>query len=472
MASLGSDPQLPSISGRLARALLGWAGLWGLAVGAAVWLAAVSEVDELLDEGLMSSATLMATLALPADAAQGEGEEAAFAGRSPENFAWQLVSADGRLLLRSQLAPPTPWHRTPAAGFSNQDRWRLYGLALPGAQGQGRPGAEPGPARGGRMLYTAQTRAERGEARADVALSAALAAVAMGLLGQLWLRARVRAELRPLQALSARLDALDLDTQATVRLGPPQRRELVPVHHAVDDLMARLALRLGNERAFSAHAAHALRTPLAGIDAQLALALRDAPPPLATRLQRVREAAGRLQGVVAALLGMFRAGTALDRVPVDLGALLARLPAAGLQVAWQDAEAASQRSGARPPLQADADLLAAALANLLDNSLRHGARAVQVTQPAAQTLRLQDDGPGVPEAERARLQRALDEEAYEGTTGLGLMLADRVARAHGGRVRLPAGGPGFVVELSLAPAPPAALAPSSGPTWADTPPQP
>ncbi len=440
--------KVPSISGRLARALLGWALVWGLAVGLAVWMAAVSEVDELLDEGLMSSATLMASLAQPASPQQGADEQTAFAGRTPDHFAWQLVAADGRLLLRSPLAPAQAWHRTPAAGFSNLQSWRLYGLALPGEHGVGR------------MLYTAQTRAERGEARADVALSAALAALAVGLLGQVWLRARVRAELQPLQALSERLGTLNLDNLAPAALGTPQRRELAPVHRAVDELMARLALRMGNERAFSAHAAHALRTPLAGIDAQLALALRDATPPLATRLQRVRDAAGRLQGVVAALLGMFRAGTALDRRPVDVADLLARLPTAGLQVQvqLQLLPAAPPGPAAAEPqrlhLQADADLLAAALANLLDNSQRHGATCVQVSQRQPQTLHLQDDGPGVPEAERLRLQQALDDEAYEGVTGLGLMLADRVARAHGGRVRLPPTDHGFAVELSLLGLPP------------------
>jgi signal transduction histidine kinase len=282
--------------------------------------------------------------------------------------------------------------------------------------------------------------------RAEVGISAALSAFAVGLLGQIWLRGRVRAELLPLQAISLRLGQLDFDaSQPGTSLGLPERRELAPVHAAVDGLMTRLAARIGNEQAFSAHAAHALRTPLAGIDAQLALALREAPPPLAARLQRVRDAAGRLQGVVAALLGLFRAGTGLERVAVDLHALLARLPTASLRVSVEDRPHGSQ-------LQADADLLSAALMNLLDNSQRHGAQHVVVSLSAAQTLRVQDDGPGVTAGRRQQLQAALDGQSYEGQTGLGLMLADRVARAHGGGVRLlppPEHSTGLTVELTL-----------------------
>ena len=79
---------------------------------------------------------------------------------------------------------------------------------------------------------------------------------------------------------------------------------------------------MAHERAFTAHAAHALRTPLAGMDAQLAVALREAPLALQPRLQRVREASGRLQRVLAALLTLFRSDLALHRAPLDLPALI------------------------------------------------------------------------------------------------------------------------------------------------------
>ena len=425
---------VPSIRARLANALAAWAVVWGLAVGAAVWLAATREVDELLDDGLRSSAELMAAIAANVDhlpAPETSGAAAPAGATVQEHFAWQVVARDGTVPMRSPRAPATPWLATPSAGFSDSAGWRLFGLAL---------GAD------GRMLYAAQTRDERQEARAEAALGAVLAALAVGLLGHLWLRMQVRRELEPLQTLSDRLQRLDIDAAVESgdrSLGRADRRELQPVHQAMDALMERLAIRMATERAFSAHAAHALRTPLAGIDAQLAVALRECPPALGPRLQRVRDAAARLQGVVAALLGLFRTGSPPARAPVDVARLLARLPVAGLQV----------QVHAKATVMADADLLAAALVNLLDNALRHGAQQVTVHTTSSNTLRLDDDGPGVPLQRRRQLQAALDTQAYDGVTGLGLMLADRVARAHGGRLWLPATDRGFAVELDLAPAP-------------------
>jgi signal transduction histidine kinase len=417
----------PSIAARLSRAILGWALAWGLAVGLAVWLAATHEVDELLDEALRSSAELMAVLVAEHDEA---ADATAGIGAVPaEHFAWQLVAADGRVLRRSVKAPQAPWHGTPKTGYADVPGWRIYGLAA-GRQGQ--------------FLYAAQTRVERDEARGEVAFGAVLSALAVGLLGQLWLRARVRHEMEPLQALSQRLEQWQLgDGPASSALGPPARQELAAVHQAIEGLAVRLAARLTNEQAFSAHAAHALRTPLAGIDAQLAVAARSAPPELAERLVRVRSAAARLQHVVAALLGLFRSadGTAsLQRGTVRLDDLVTRLPPFALAVQV-------------PPgttVHADADLLLAALLNLLDNAQRHGAKHARIEVDAGTgVLRLADDGPGVTPGRREQLAQALAEERYADTGGLGLMLADRVARAHGGRVTLPSVAQGFAVALDL-----------------------
>jgi signal transduction histidine kinase len=424
----------PSIATRLARALLSWSLAWGVAVGAAVWLAAAHEVDELLDDALESSALLLAELVGSREA--NGAAPVPVPVQANERFAWQVVAPDGVVLMRSSRAPVQAWFATASAGFASRPQWRVFGHAL---------GSE------GRMLYAAQTRSERDEARAEVAFGAVLAALAVGLLGHVWLRARVRRELEPLQGLSQRLAAWDPEAAAP-GLGAAERRELQPVHRAIEALTARLAARVANEQAFSAHAAHALRTPLAGIDAQLAVAQRECPPEapeLRQRLARVRGAATRLQAVVAALLGLFRSGggAVAQRRAVDVPALVARLPAPALQVHVQ----------AAATLQADPDLLAAALMNLLDNAERHGASEVHIEAVGAATLRITDNGPGASPERLAQLGSAISAERYGGNTGLGLMLADRVARAHGGCLTLPQGAPdapgkrGFTVELHLQP---------------------
>jgi len=417
---------LPSIAHRLAWTLLGSALLWSVAVSAAVWLTVRHEVSELLDDTLQGAAEAMrpsldGALTSPAPPT----------GPAPsDRYAWQVVGhgADGLavVLAASARAPQTPLLATPTAGFVHTPDWRIFGTAL------GPPG---------RMLYVAQTQDEQLEAALDIGFSAALATLAVALLAHLWLRARAAQELAPLQRLSDRLSTHDLLAPGAT-LGPAARAELQPMHTAIDALAAQLRQRLAQERAFSAHAAHSLRTPLAGIDAQLAVALREAPPELQPRLQRVRAAATRLQRVVAALLALFRSGVELHRSAIDLPALLARLPVDGLQVV----------TVATAPVVADADLLSAAVLNLLDNAVRHGARTVHVSTPAPGVLRLDDDGPGVTDARRQLLSSVLSaESADDGNnhSGLGLKLASLVARAHGGTLTLPPTAEGFAVELTL-----------------------
>jgi signal transduction histidine kinase len=154
---------------------------------------------------------------------------------------------------------------------------------------------------------------------------------------------------------------------------------------------------------------------------------------------------------VHSLLDLFRVGADVQRQPVNVQALLAHLPMPGLQVVVQ----------APARVDADPDLLAAALLNLLDNAQRLGARRVWVTVPAPGRLLVRDDGPGADSDRLADLREALRTQAYEGQTGLGLMLADLVARAHGGRLQLPDVPSGFAAELVLAPEP-AAASPHAG----------
>jgi two-component system OmpR family sensor kinase len=192
-----------------------------------------------------------------------------------------------------------------------------------------------------------------------------------------------------------------------------------------------------------------LRTPLAGLDAQLALAQRECEPALHERLRLAREATSRLARVVAALLTLFRAGAQPHRQAVAVGALTTAMPFEGLSIAV-DAAAA---------LDADPDLLAAALFNLLENAVRHGAARVELgvrREGGWQVLRIADNGRGIPEDRRVAMAQALERQTYDHGVGLGLTLADRVARAHGGALRVLPGTSGAVLELWLHPERPGA----------------
>ncbi|MDN3919088.1 sensor histidine kinase [Roseateles violae] len=422
----------PSIRRRLSRTVLALTLLGALLSTLAGWAIVRREVNELLDDTLQASADVLAELLGPAEQ-QPLRPGSAVTVRGPaadKHFAWQLVGADGRLLLRSSLAPPQPWLPRPTEGFSDPDpHWRVYGRW-----------------RGATMLYVAQTGEERDEAQLEVGMASAGTALLLSVLCALWLRRRVRQELLPLADLSLAIAAHDPLAEGAT-LPRPEREELLPIHDAIEELGRRLARRVANERAFSAHAAHALRTPLAGMDAQLAVALRESPPALRPRLLRTREATGRLRRVVTALLTLFRSGVDLRWQSLDVAALLARLPLEGLELSVRG----------EPRLAADPDLLAAALINLLDNSLRHGSRQVEIEvrhgSDGVVCIALRDDGRGETPERLQALQQALAAQHYEGQMGLGLMMADMVARAHGGRLALPGAERGFAVELWLGPPP-------------------
>ncbi len=233
-------------------------------------------------------------------------------------------------------------------------------------------------------------------------------------------------------------------------LPPANRAEIAAIRGAVTELGQRLARRIENEQAFAAHAAHALRTPLAGMDAQLALAEREASPEAMPRLARTRAAVERLKRVVQSLLAFFRPQAEMELQTVALSDLVAQLPVEGLQIELEG----------EGSLYCDPNLMAAAVANLMDNAVRHGATRLQLSADRlgeGQVLRLRDDGPGLSEERRRSLleqlrQRGPAVDASAQGLGLGLSLAALVAQAHGGDLDLSAGEPpwpGLQVSLRL-----------------------
>jgi len=414
---------LPTIRSRLSTVLVVVSLAWGAAVSLVLWLSVRHEVDELLDTTLQESAEILYGLLQASDGHWPDG--ALPAAPHDEHLVWQVVGAESKVLARSYRAPVAALTDRRTRGWADAGHeWRVFALPF---------------VADGRMLYVAQPSPERHEARLDVAAFTVGGALLVGLLCAAWLRRRVAVELDPITEMSRSVDRFD-PGHAAAELPLPRRQELVPIHRAIVDLAHRLSQRVAVERAFAAHAAHALRTPLAGMVMQLAVARRLADSAVRPHLDQTREAADRLQRVVAALLTMFRSGGEPRMRAATLGELVGQARFGAMQVGVD--------AGAE--LQVDPDLMAAALMNLLDNSVRHGASHALVTFHATtQSIRVTDDGPGMPEARREQLQRALDRQEYEGCTGLGLMLADRVARAHGGLVQLRAVNAGCVVEIRL-----------------------
>jgi len=122
------------------------------------------------------------------------------------------------------------------------------------------------------------------------------------------------------------------------------------------------------------------------------------------------------------------------------------------------------------PLKGNRELVTQALANLVDNAIKHGAPAVangaQVTVAARAegeriVLAVADNGPGIPEADRGRVVERfvrLEQSRSAPGAGLGLSLAAAVARLHGGELKFEDNRPGLKAVLTLPRNGPPALA--------------
>jgi signal transduction histidine kinase len=196
------------------------------------------------------------------------------------------------------------------------------------------------------------------------------------------------------------------------------------------------------ERQFVADAAHSLRSPLATI-ATVAQATANDTPTSRTReaLDLIALTALDASGLIADLLTLARdpAPHLLQREPVDLGALAKR---SASEYAASARERAIALSVETTPAIVDGDerRLRELIRNLLDNGLRHARSNVLLSvrnDGNYALLRVSDDGPGIPENERAHVfERFSHGSTHASGSGLGLSISKWIAEAHSGSLAL------------------------------------
>jgi two-component system sensor histidine kinase PrrB len=212
---------------------------------------------------------------------------------------------------------------------------------------------------------------------------------------------------------------------------------------------------LAGARRFAADAGHELRTPLTSLTASIATLGRSDPAATAAALKRAEGDLARLTGLVGQLQALARgdAGLSAAAEQIDLGEL-ADAAIDGARARHPDLSFTLEAPTEGPFVRGDADGLRGIVDNLLENAALHGRRdgsvAVQVSADA--TLIVDDDGPGIPAAEReAVLERFARGSAARGPgTGLGLAIVAAQAARHAGAVSLgdsPAGGLRVTVAL-------------------------
>lgn len=278
----------------------------------------------------------------------------------------------------------------------------------------------------------------------------------------LLIRLAVRSSLRTIDDITERVARYEPAALAPIADVEHSPAEVRPLLEAINQLVVKLAEAQEVQRRFIANAAHQLRTPLAALQVQTERALRETDPAHHREaLSHVLAAVGRAQHLVQQLLTLARSEPAGaptgDMQPVDLAAL-----AREVLESWIDAALERQVDiGYEGPEQgvsvrADPHLLRELIGNLIDNAIKYGHRGGRITlrlTRAPATLVVDDDGPGIPQAERERVLERFYRRPDSGGSGcgLGLAIANEIAARHKATLRIldNPGGRGTRIEVAF-----------------------
>jgi len=268
----------------------------------------------------------------------------------------------------------------------------------------------------------------------------------------------------------SRMDALSDTVQAVaggnLAVRMPLRNATTPddldrLGASFNDMLDQIDRLVASVRRVSTNVAHDLRTPLTHAGQQLETALA------ATTNEERERALLTIQASIAELLRTFdallslseiEAGTTQRFATVDLSAVVERVTDAYRP----DIEASGRTLAVQTPgpilIQGETHLLTRALANLVENAIRHTPLGAHILVEGAEgdcaTLSVSDNGAGVPAVHRDRVIEPferLDESRQSPGSGIGLSIVAAVARLHGATLSLDDAHPGLRATLRFSP---------------------
>jgi len=265
--------------------------------------------------------------------------------------------------------------------------------------------------------------------------------------------------LAPVEAIRREVDEIS-GSQLHRRVpDPPGSDEVARLSLTMNRMLDRLELAQTTQRRFISDASHELRSPVASIRQHVEVAL--AHPELTSTVELAQTVLAedlRVQRLVEGLLLLARVDEhtlQLRRRPTDLDDLVFAEAARLREISDLRIDTSLVSAGR---IDGDAAALAGVLRNLGDNAARHAATRIWFTlkERAGQVvLTVDDDGPGIPAADRSRVferfVRLDDARArHDGGSGLGLAIVSDLVQAHGGVVRCLDGALGaFRIEVVL-----------------------
>ncbi|HVB83294.1 MAG TPA: HAMP domain-containing sensor histidine kinase [Rhodanobacteraceae bacterium] len=444
-------PLLRSAAFRLGALQAALFALTALVLFAVTWWAVHGYAEGQLRNAIADEAHEMAALA-PATIAAEVARQVAATPQGP--FYYAYYSADGRLRSGDLPAPaPAPgWVALQVRSAAPDRDGRSEVLALSQRLDNG-----------GTLVVGRDRRSA--DALNDLLQGAFLwagaAAVLLALLGGTLAARSYLARMQAVAASAARIVAGDLGARVP-RSGRGDEFDLLA--EALNAMLARIQSLMEGMRQVSNDIAHDLRTPLAHLRQRLESAAREADSMDAFR-SAVERALADVDGVLATFAALLRIAQIESRqrragfAVVDLSALLTTL-AGDYRPVLEDLGRRFDVAIA-PDLRTHGDraLLTQLLVNLIENALRHTAAGTPITlrlEAGARgpVLSVADAGPGIPEADRARVLGRfvrLDTARSTPGSGLGLALVAAVADLHGIALAFEDNHPGLRVRLDFPP---------------------